>query len=290
MPLFDAKDDRRFRFWNTAPADPTLRGSQHGFGYRNARRAALMPDDAFPLPIWPGRTLRSIPSAWLAWVESQAWSRTWPDWEPVRDYLTRYPLPGITTMPAVEFFVDALRPCVPTPRWKFSAAAHLHCRPGNDLVERCLHAFALGALRLRRNWYQEGAAHAMPHYDLSPGKHAEALRSPLVHLIDAPTLVRHANEWRASQTEAIADALPLAETAVAAAQKPKAFHRAFPEGKECSSTKRPYSKREADAEIKRLTTGRRAARNHRTTYLRAYECPECGRWHLTSKPLRGNDE
>ena len=77
---------------------------------------------------------------------------------------------------------------------------------------------------------------------------------------------------------------------MAAAKAPKAFHRAFPEGKECSSTKRPYSKAEAEAQIKHLTTGRRAARNHRTTYLRAYECPECGRWHLTSRPLRGNEE
>ncbi len=284
MPLFDAKDERRFRFWNTAPADPTLRGARYGFGYRNARRPDLMPDHACPLPIWPGRPMRSLPQAWLAWVEAQDWSRTWPDWEPVRDYLSRFPLPGITRHPRPVFYVDALRPCTPTKTWKFTQSAHLHTVPGDELAEPCLHAFAMGALRLRRNWYQDGPAHELPHYDLSPGKHAEALRSADVHLIDASTLVRHIDLWRQSQAQTAREVLPLSEEAVAAAAEPKAFHRVFPEGKECRSTKRAYTKAEAQTQINRLTTGRRRQRNHRPTYLRAYECPDCGHWHLTSRP------
>lgn len=45
------------------------------------------------------------------------------------------------------------------------------------------------------------------------------------------------------------------------------------------SEKKAYSKRDAQ-------TARNAQERRTATPLSIYECPECGRWHLTSHPKR----
>lgn len=52
-----------------------------------------------------------------------------------------------------------------------------------------------------------------------------------------------------------------------------------------SCDKYPYrSKRDAVTAMNARTTGRRRIRRHRPAYLRIYECPLCGYWHLTHQP------
>lgn len=65
-------------------------------------------------------------------------------------------------------YVDALHPCTPTQRWRFTMSCHLY---GRDL--EALHAFA-ARLGLRRAWFQEHSK--LPHYDLTENKRAQALR------------------------------------------------------------------------------------------------------------------
>ncbi len=50
--------------------------------------------------------------------------------------------------------------------------------------------------------------------------------------------------------------------------------------------KRGYSKREAETARNSRLRGRKGRRNTRPGYLRIYECPRCGRWHLTSAPYQ----
>lgn len=47
--------------------------------------------------------------------------------------------------------------------------------------------------------------------------------------------------------------------------------------------KRQYSKRDAIAARNRAMRRRR----NRPKMLRIYQCPDCGYWHLTHKPKRG---
>lgn len=86
-------------------------------------------------------------------------------------------------------YVDPLTACIPTPQWKWDSACHLF---SDHLSE--LHPFAAN-LGLKREWFQN--KEACPHYDLTPGKRAAAIR------LGAKELTREeaAAKWRANRPD-----------------------------------------------------------------------------------------
>lgn len=88
-------------------------------------------------------------------------------------------------------FVDALAPCAPNARWRWTEACHLYTWPGwlEDL-----HRLA-GRIGLRRAWFQH-KADSLPHYDLNPSRRAAAIRLGAVesnrrHVVNSIALWRH---------------------------------------------------------------------------------------------------
>lgn len=69
-------------------------------------------------------------------------------------------------------FVDGLLEWPKTAMWPFGYVTHMTT---DDLSLVELHTMA-DLLKLRRIWFQASPPHRIPHYDLSPGKRAEALR------------------------------------------------------------------------------------------------------------------
>lgn len=65
-------------------------------------------------------------------------------------------------------YVDVLLPCIRSAKWPYDKSCHLIA----DTVPG-LHAFAR-SLRLRRAWFQDRPN--MPHYDLTAGMRARAVR------------------------------------------------------------------------------------------------------------------
>lgn len=186
------EERNRERFWRTPPPDPTRLAKRAGvphFAKRNSLRA-LMPSDFIPIGEHAGKHLHAVPQDYLLWVNAQPWSKTWPQWQPVADYISRciiifYDPPATTPL----FFVDRLRKWPTAIRCFKAGSSHLHCLPGH---EDRLHAFAVGALRLNRQWYQNGK---LPHYDLTVGKHKQALSHPYVQEIPDLQLVEHKGQW-----------------------------------------------------------------------------------------------
>lgn len=279
--MFSTEDKRLHDLFNGPQRDPTAAALAAGFAYQAKRlrgHPALMPDDFMPCGPYTGTHLRAVPVAHLAWVQAQRWSTRWADWLPVAEYLTRFPLADSIPPPAASFYVDALRPCERAAGWPFDQDAVLYTQPG---MEPELHAFAAGALGLRRGWYVthragEGRQRipVLPHYRINSYKQTAALTHPCVELVDAPTLARHSQKWAAH----------LAATPPPAATRAKTpLERLHKNGKWCLSTKPGYSKREAETLVNERTQGRQQQRRHRPKFLRCYECPECGLWHLTKK-------
>lgn len=62
-------------------------------------------------------------------------------------------------------------PCLPTPRWRWRQSTHVIA----DTLEE-LHAFA-AHLGFARSWFQDSgqAGKTCPHYDLTVGKHKQAV-------------------------------------------------------------------------------------------------------------------
>lgn len=195
---------RKERFWRTPVPDPTRLAKRAGvphYARRSVTRAGarvLMPDDFIPVGEHASKHLRAVPLDYLLWVNAQPWARHWPHWQPVADYISRFLLDASDSdHPAscIEhpcgplFFVDRIRKH-PTPLRCFQpGSSHLHCLPGH---EDRLHAFALGALGLDRQWYQNGA---LPHYDLTVVKHQQALSHPAVQEIPDRQLIDHKEQW-----------------------------------------------------------------------------------------------
>lgn len=72
--------------------------------------------------------------------------------------------------------------CLPNAKWRWREASHL---TADTLTE--LHAFAAG-IGLKRAWFQN--RRAMPHYDLTKGMRARALRAGAVALTAAEEAAR----------------------------------------------------------------------------------------------------
>ena len=320
--MFSNEELRKHHLFNGPQIDPTAVAAREGFAYvskRQRKGTPLMPDDFMPCGPFTGRHLRDVPAAHLAWVNGQPWALEWSDWAPVRDYLTRFPPaektvaegaarvdmvdggvspePPSTTVhhrqppstvpsaPAPVFYVDALRACERHAGWKFDHSAVLHCLPGD---EDALHAFAAGALGLRRAWYVttragEGRQRipVMPHYLINPWKHSAALKHACVHLIEEAGLSKHMAAW--GQFLQDEETRRLGDWESQKRRRSTPFSRLAKTGKWCPSTKRGYSKIEAETLRNERTQGRQDYRHNRPKTLRIYECPDCGMWHLTHK-------
>lgn len=91
-------------------------------------------------------------------------------------------------------YVDALRKTTPVRgRWPYAQGAHLLA---DGLDE--LHMFA-ARLGMRRAWFQPGTPSSVPHYDLSPARHAHALVLG-AELVDRPRLVAIMKRLRAQRS------------------------------------------------------------------------------------------
>lgn len=189
------EERRRWKLFNGKQEDPTQKFKRSGTPYfRRGRDRVLMPDDFMPIGHHAGKHLRAVPPEYLLWVDTQAWSKQWTPWEPVHDYIERFILSDPETAVAIEvpqhsvLFVDKLRIHETKIQCFKAGSAHLHTLPGH---EDLLHAFVVGALHLSRDWYQPGR---LPHYDLTVGKHAQALRLGVV-LIEDQQLIAHKDAW-----------------------------------------------------------------------------------------------
>lgn len=189
----------RERFWRTPVPDPTRAPKRAGvphFAKRNTLRA-LMPSDFIPVGEHAGKHLHAVPKDYLLWVNAQPWAKDWPQWQPIADYIDRH-LIDASDSDRIEqyredttpiFFVDRLRQYPTQLRCFKAGSAHLHCLPGH---EDRLHAFAVGYLRLSRDYYQPGA---LPHYDLTVTKHQQALQYRCVELIPDKQMIQHKEQW-----------------------------------------------------------------------------------------------
>lgn len=73
-------------------------------------------------------------------------------------------------------YVHKCLPCKPNKNWPYSESTHLIADTCKELYE-----FA-GKLKLKREWIQNLNNNKMPHYDLTPNKHAEAIRKGAIEL------------------------------------------------------------------------------------------------------------
>jgi hypothetical protein len=276
MPaIFNADDRRRHRLFNGPQFDPTQAAAKAGMPY-HARRSVktdggrvLMPDDFMPIGDHSGKHLRAVPTDYLRWIDAQPWAATWREWQPVRDYLSRFPLPP-APLPEITLTVDAVR-IHPGSKGIFrEGASRLYVTQDDHLPY--LHAFAHGALDLWRQWFRPADATAPPHYLLTPAAQKIALDLG-ASLVSTRAAAADADDWRKTHGHATADN-------PAGPQ----FHREMPDGT-TQCTKHCYGTlKEAQTAINHRTQGRQPRRNTRPAYLRAYECPRCSFWHLTSKP------
>ena len=253
--IFDYKDRERHHFWTTAPVNPLALAKKSGTPYLTGK--PLMPESPMPVGEHVGKTMRQVPAEYLRWVNAQPWAAEWRHWAPVADYLERFPLPEeVKASSRVVLFVDTLTPCATSPAWRFPAFCRLYATREAD--EPLLHAFALGALGLQKEWYQRPGP--LPHYRLSEAGQCRALGLG-AELADQAMAARH--EWR---------------------KVSEPFVREMPDGsRRC--TKACYADlKEATTTINERTKGRNSYRHNRPVYLRAYHCPHCGFYHLTSKP------
>lgn len=263
-PIKDEDERRRFRFWNTAPVNPLAQAKKSGTPYLGRGRV-LMPESAMPVGEHVGKTMRQVPHAYLRWVQAQPWAADWQHWQPVADYLSRFPLPPAPEgVAAIALFVDPLVACPRTPRWRWPTVSRLHCLPG---AEDYLHAFAVGALGLDRRWYLTHGVE-FPHYALNESRQSLALGLG-AYLLDHRQTTEHARVWRAHWQP----------------QEASEFVRERPDGS-ATCTKHCYDKKGAETALNDRLNNRCHRRHNRPDFLRIYECGKCGFWHLTSKPLR----
>ncbi len=85
-------DEAKWRWWNTAPPDPVAQAREHNLPhYNRVLGRALMPDSFMPLGKHREKTMRHVPRDYFTWLEAQEWFPRDPKWQPVRDYLERFP-------------------------------------------------------------------------------------------------------------------------------------------------------------------------------------------------------
>lgn len=278
MQFHDDQTKRRYRTFDGPQRDPTARHKAKGIPYfRKGHDRVLMPDDFMPVGTHAGKHLRAVPVDYLLWVDAQPWSKHWGPWEPVHDYMTRFILDSQDTDGARApttpiIFVDGcvIRPNASGPFVEGSSC--LHTLPGH---EDCLHAFAVGALKLRSEWYlYQGVS--FPHYPLTTRKHDLALQCGAVE-IDRTTVADHTATWHQYFAT---KRLPIAEDRADGTESRACFKHGYP-SKRAAETAANFRKQGKDRH-----GPDRGQKHNRPDYLRAYHCPDCNLWHLTHKPAR----
>jgi len=257
--IFSHEDRQKFRFWNTAPPDPVAALKKRGQAYhpRNSlgKDQILMPQSPMPIGEHTGKLMSAVPLDYLRWVNDQPWAAQWQHWAPVADYLTRYPLPPWPQgrEPGPMIFVTPLEPCTYTKAFPFQRCGYLSSLPESETI---LHAFAIGALDLRRDWFQPyNNVHpaGTSCYPLNPTRHATAIQAGAQVLDNPQTLADH-----------------------------RRAHHLHAARFQCSQKHCYESQHQADAAAREALNRRR----NPPKYLRSYECPYCGLYHLTSKEKR----
>lgn len=251
--LSETPEERRKRlFFESAPPNAGREARRTGRSHFNrVLHDVLMPDSLMPVGPHAEKTMRQVPAEYLAWVQAQPWSARWIPWKPVADYLTRFPLPDDTPRqwPAHIAFVTPMLACQPTKEWHHPEHALLTGHHDDWLHGDKFHTFALGALGLRPQWFDP----TQRAYRLTAQRRLWAIREGAAELAHPPQ-----NRVRA------------------------AFQRLREDGT-VTCTKHCYSSQhEAAQQIEHILTSRR---RNRPDYLRAYECPTCGLWHLTRQRL-----
>lgn len=264
------------RFWRTPPPDPTqLPAAAEVPYFRPGHQRVLMPDDFMPVGEHARKHLRAVPPAYLHWVNSQPWAQHWHPWQPVADYLTRFPLPAdLPATPAV-IFVSPLDPCTPTRLWPWPSISSLHTLPG---YEDLLHAFALGALGLQRRWFHRHHG-ALPHYELHEVGQDRALGHG-AELADRAQVTEHLRLWRS--TGGIA--APLVRIQEDGTQRCTKHCYADLKDAQTAINERLRGSRQSAVHQQTYGAKPRRYRHNTPAFLRAYPCPTCGFYHLTSKP------
>lgn len=192
-----AKDRWKRRTFEGPQHDPTQLARKAGVPYfrQGKRDRPLMPDNFMPVGPHAGKMLRAVPPDYLLWTYQQPWIRNWHHYLPVLDYIERFILPDAETAAAIDvpttnvIFMDPVQQHPTSIRCFKNGSSHLHTLPGYlDL----LHAFALGALGLRPDWFQNKQ---VPHYDLTIGKHQQALQCGAEE-INRRQFGEHLQQWR----------------------------------------------------------------------------------------------
>lgn len=84
-------DEKQWRWWNTAPADPVMQAAEAGVGhYNRVLGRVLMPDSFMPLGEHRQKTMRHVPAQYLLYVWGDKALRANPRWAPVLDYIARF--------------------------------------------------------------------------------------------------------------------------------------------------------------------------------------------------------
>lgn len=236
-------------FWRTAPADPVALAKKAGVPhYNRALGRALMPQSHMPIGAHAGKIMAEVPADYLAWVQAQPWAADWPAWAPITDYLTRHPhTTDNTAWPNQVIFVSPLIAVAPTPEWRWDSYSQLTALRDH---EDKLHAFAVGALAMSHRWALPATRELPLHYRLSPARRIKAI------------------------------ALGAYELQPGLKARTQHFERLRESG-DCNCTKHAYPD---ETEANRVASARlNGPRRNRPDYLRAYECPDCGFWHLTKQ-------
>ncbi len=90
--IFDHEDKRRFRFWNTAPADPLKDAQAQGRPhYSRATKGILYHQSFFPVgQLHRQKTMERVPATYLLWVVDQPFAKRDQGWQRVVDYVARH--------------------------------------------------------------------------------------------------------------------------------------------------------------------------------------------------------
>jgi len=166
-----------------APPDPVAaKKAVGGTHYNAALGTALMPTSQMSVGEHMGKIMSEVPRPYLAWVNAQPWAAFWHQWAPVAAYLTRHPVSSVDLIDLPEHLIV------------LSPGNKLCCQPGH---EDKLHAFARGALNLRRSRFQPRVGFKPPHYPLIcvPEQHSAIMNG--AWRLTKGTLTQFLSDWEA---------------------------------------------------------------------------------------------